>query len=186
MSGVPLYVPWSATRCVRSRFASPLNVTSSIRSARPTSAAPGSPPATAFARHVMSAVTPKYSCAPPGASRKPVTTSSKIRTTPFSFVSWRSALRNAGFVGTVIERDAAGERRRLGAGHGEAHALGAGHDLADELRPAELDLGARAVVRALRRLLQDGLQHRGMVVAEDHRAVPAPAVDVAVAVDVPL
>ena len=55
-------------------------------------------------------MTPKYSCAPPGARRKPVTTSSKIRTTPRSRVSWRSAFKNAGFVGTVIERDAAGSR----------------------------------------------------------------------------
>ena len=39
---------------------------------------------------------------------------------------------------------------------------------------------------AFRRLLEDGLEDRGMVVAEDHRAVAAPPIDVAVAVDVPL
>ena len=35
-------------------------------------------------RH-RSGVTPKYSCAPPKASRKPVTTSSKMRITPYRF-----------------------------------------------------------------------------------------------------
>ena len=42
--------------------------------------------------------------------RKPVTTSSKIRTTPRARVSSRSAPRNAGFVGTVMERAPAGSR----------------------------------------------------------------------------
>ena len=50
-------------------------------SARPAMAAPGRPPAAIFARAVRSGRTPKCAWAPPGATRKPVTTSSKMRTT---------------------------------------------------------------------------------------------------------
>ena len=48
--------------------------------------------------------------------RKPVTTSSKISTTPRFVVSSRSALRNAGLLGTVIERPPAGSRMTAATG----------------------------------------------------------------------
>jgi len=42
-----------------------------------------------FPRHVRSGIIPKYSWAPPRASRKPVITSSKMRTIPFFSVEAR-------------------------------------------------------------------------------------------------
>ncbi len=83
-------------------------------------------------------------------------------------------------------RHAHGQRRRLGARQREAHALGARHDLAHQLGPAHLELGAGTVVQPLLRLLGDGLHHRRVLVAQHQRAVSAPAVEVLVAVHVPL
>ena len=42
----------------------------------------------------MSALTPKYSCAPPGAKRKPTNTSSKISTMPRSVQTSRSCFNH--------------------------------------------------------------------------------------------
>ena len=53
-----------------------------MMSARPATAPPGRPPATILASTHMSGVMPKRACAPPRDQRKPVITSSKIRTTP--------------------------------------------------------------------------------------------------------
>ena len=50
----------------------------------------------------MSARTPKYSCAPPGARRKPTNTSSKISTMPRSVQTARSCLQPVG-VGRAVE-----------------------------------------------------------------------------------
>ena len=86
----------------------------------------------------------------------------------------------------VGARDAQGEVRRLGARHGEAHHLRGGHQLADELGPADLQLVAGAEMRAPRRLLLDRLDHRGVAVPEEERAVTHPVVHVLVAVHVPL
>jgi hypothetical protein len=83
-------------------------------------------------------------------------------------------------------RDADRERRRLGARHREPYALGARHAFANQLGPADFELAARAVVRALLHLLGDGAHDGRMIVAEHERAVAAPAVDVLVPVDVPL
>jgi hypothetical protein len=82
--------------------------------------------------------------------------------------------------------DAHGQRGRLGAGQGEAHALGAGHDRADQLRPPHLELGPGAVVQPLLRLLGDRLHDGRVLVAQHERAMTAPAVEVLVAVHVPL
>src|SRR4030067_833445 len=49
---------------------------------RPATAPPGSPPASTLARQVRSGTTLYSFCAPPGETRKPVTTSSKMRKTP--------------------------------------------------------------------------------------------------------
>ncbi len=55
----------------------------------------------------MSARTPKYSCAPPAARRKPTNTSSKIRTIPRSVQTSRKRLQ-PGAVGLAIEMAGAG------------------------------------------------------------------------------
>src|SRR5256885_296081 len=93
--------------------------------------------------------------------RKPVTTSSKIRTTPRARVSSRSARRNAGVVG-------------------------ARYALADQLGPADFELAARAIVEAPGHLVGDRADDRWVIVPEDQGAVAAPAVEVGVAVHVPL
>ncbi len=48
-------------------------------SLRPVTAPPGNPPARIFANVVRSGRMPYSACAPPGETRKPVTTSSKIK-----------------------------------------------------------------------------------------------------------
>ena len=58
---------------------------------RPQTTPIGMPPATVLPYTTMSARTPKNSCAPPGASRNPVYTSSKIRGTPHSSHTARSS-----------------------------------------------------------------------------------------------
>ncbi len=69
-------------------------------SLRPVTAPPGKPPARILARVVRSGRMPYSACAPPGDTRKPVTTSSKISSTPCCRVSSRSAVRNAGSIGS--------------------------------------------------------------------------------------
>jgi hypothetical protein len=59
----------------------------------PATAPPGRPPARIFAIVVRSGVTPSFACTPPGDQRKPVITSSKIRTTPCCSVMARSRWR---------------------------------------------------------------------------------------------
>src|SRR4030065_656071 len=59
------------------------------------------PPPRIFPRQTRSGRMPKYSAAPPKAILKLVTTSSKIRTTPVSVVTWRKALRNSISAGTT-------------------------------------------------------------------------------------
>ena len=49
----------------------------------------GKPPAMALPKVAKSGVTPKYCWAPPGATRKPVMTSSNIRIVPVSLQTWR-------------------------------------------------------------------------------------------------
>ena len=70
-------------------------------SARPPNAASGSPPPTILPRMVRSGRTPKRSCAPPRATRKPVITSSKTSSAPLASQSRRSASRNPGSGGTT-------------------------------------------------------------------------------------
>ena len=70
-------------------------------SARPPNAASGSPPPTIFPRMVRSGVTPKSSCAPPRATRKPVMTSSNTRSAPDASQRRRSASRKPGSGGTT-------------------------------------------------------------------------------------
>ena len=69
-------------------------------SARPPNAASGRPPPTIFPRIVRSGGTPKRSCAPPRATRKPVITSSKTSSAPDASQSARSASRKPGAGGT--------------------------------------------------------------------------------------
>ena len=59
----------------------------------PPIAATGNPPPRPLASVVRSGVTPKNSCAPPRANRKPVITSSKISNAPCYWVSCRSSSR---------------------------------------------------------------------------------------------
>ena len=66
---------------------------SDITSARPVRIERGIPLATAFEKQARSAVTPKCSCAPPRASRKPVHISSNTRRAPRSVHSRRSPSR---------------------------------------------------------------------------------------------
>ena len=66
-TGLELKVPFCATRSVRSHAASPRWAIMDMMAFRPTTAAPGRPPATILASVVMSGVTPKYAWAPPGA-----------------------------------------------------------------------------------------------------------------------
>ena len=74
---------------------------------------------------------------------------------------------------------------RLGAGAGEADALGRRDQSADQLRPFELELVRRAVVRAAGKLRRDRIDDRRVIVAEDQGSVPADVIDVFVAVYVP-
>ena len=69
-------------------------------SLRPTTQAPGRPPATILAKLDRSGVMPNATCAPPGETRNPVTTSSKISSAPYCVVSRRSPCRNSGVSGT--------------------------------------------------------------------------------------
>ena len=61
-----------------------------------------------------------------------------------------------------------------------------GHQAVDQLGPPHLELVGGAPVRAARHLPLDGLDHGGVAVAQQQRAVAAEVVDVLVAVDVPL
>ena len=79
-------------------------------SSRPATAPPGSPPERILARVVTSGVTPAFSWAPPGATRKPVTTSSKMRRAPALRVSSRRASRKEGGVGTTPKWPPVGSR----------------------------------------------------------------------------
>ena len=79
-----LYVPPCSTVPVASR---------SMYRRRPTSAATGNPFAMALPSTVRSGSTPSSPCAPPGPTRNPVITSSKISTVPVSSQSSRTAAR---------------------------------------------------------------------------------------------
>ena len=65
----------------------------SSTSARPATAPPGRPPARILASVVRSGVMPNCAWAPPGATRKPVITSSRISSTPCAAVSSRRLAR---------------------------------------------------------------------------------------------
>ena len=80
-------------------------------SARPPNAASGSPPPAILPRIVRSGVTPKRSCAPPRATRKPVITSSKTSSAPAASQSIRSASRKPGAGGTQPMFPATGSTR---------------------------------------------------------------------------
>src|SRR5256885_4177717 len=60
------------------------------------------------------------------------------------------------------------------------------NDRAHQLGPAHLQLRARAVVQPLLRLVGNGLHDGRVLVTQHQRAVTAPAVEVLVAVHVPL
>ena len=83
-------------------------------------------------------------------------------------------------------RHAQGEQRRLGAAGGEAHALGRRHERHDALGPGRLLLAAGAEMQAPAGLAAHGLDHVGMGVAGDERAVPRHVVDETVPVEIPL
>ena len=68
------------------------------------------PPATIFAKVERSGRTPKAPCAPPGETRKPVTTSSRISSVPARSVAARSACRNSGRNGTCPKLAPVGSR----------------------------------------------------------------------------
>ena len=69
-------------------------------SARPPNAPTGRPPPMILPSVVRSGRMPSRSCAPPGATRKPVMTSSKIRSAPWRFVSSRRPARKPGLGST--------------------------------------------------------------------------------------
>ena len=69
------------------------SITISMISLRPPTAATGTPAPSAFASTVRSGRMPNSSCAPPGATRIPVSTSSKISTAPCSVASSRMRSR---------------------------------------------------------------------------------------------
>src|SRR5580704_463767 len=56
---------------------------------------PGSPPAITLPRMLISGVIPSVDCIPPGATRKPVTTSSKMSTVPLALHAARATAMNA-------------------------------------------------------------------------------------------
>ena len=76
----------------------------------PATAPPGNPPATILAKVARSGVTPASACAPPGETRNPVTTSSKIKSVSVDFVSSRKKLRKPGATGTIPVEDPVGSR----------------------------------------------------------------------------
>ena len=80
-------VPWALATSKSSQ---------SRMSLRPATAPPGMPPATIFASVVISGVIPSAACTPPGDTRKPVTTSSKISTVPACLVRSRRTCKNDG------------------------------------------------------------------------------------------
>ena len=86
----------------------------------------------------------------------------------------------------VGARHPAGQHVGLGARVREAHPLAARHQRLDLLGPLDLERVVVAEVGAERRRLDDGLDDRGVGVAEEEGAVPEVVVDVPVAVDVPL
>ena len=93
-AGFALNVPWWLTRCLRFQSASCSRISSSeITSSRPVTQPPGSPPARIFACVERSGITSQRSEAPPGATRKPVITSSMMNSVPYSRVSSRAACR---------------------------------------------------------------------------------------------
>jgi hypothetical protein len=73
----------------------------------------------------------------------------------------------------------------LAAGRDVAHLLGAGHGAADFLGQFDAGRVVGEEGHAFRQLLEDGLQHFGMAVAEQHRAGADQVVDIFVAVLVP-
>ena len=126
-SGFALNVPACAI-FVR-RFSSGSALVARIAHARlrgPTTAPPGSPPERILASVVRSGVMPSASCAPPGATRKPVTTSSKISSAPARRVSSRSAATNDGGArhrAEVRARRLEDHRRDVAGGQTRAHGV---------------------------------------------------------------
>ena len=76
-------------------YIGPAGATISMISLRPPYAPTGKPPPITFPMVVTSGVTPKYSCAPPYATRNPVMTSSKTNRAPYSFANSRRPTKNS-------------------------------------------------------------------------------------------
>ena len=98
-SGFALNVPLWPMRDALLKPGSSLSWIMSMISALPVTAPPGSPPPSILASVHMSGVTPYSSCAPPLDMRNPVTTSSKISTTPYRSVTSRNSPRKLGLSG---------------------------------------------------------------------------------------
>ena len=82
--------------------------------------------------------------------------------------------------------DADGHLGRLAAVGHEAHVLGGGHHVPDQLRPLHRQLRLPSGMQPPLRLARQGLDDHRVCVAEQHRAVPEPVVEVVVAVHVAL
>ena len=80
--------------------------------------------------------------------------------------------------------EAQGAHGRLGAAGAQPHHVQMRHAGAEQLRHRDLGLGGRAVGEAHQRLRAHRLDHRRMLVAEDHRAPGADVIDVAAAVGI--
>jgi hypothetical protein len=76
----------------------------------PTTAPPGNPPERIFANVVMSGVTPTAFCSPPGDTRNPVTTSSKIKMVPACLVSSRRCRKKDVTIGILPKLAPVGSR----------------------------------------------------------------------------
>ena len=70
-------------------------------------------------------------------------------------------------------------------GVGEAHQLGARHHVVDQLGDRHLALGAEREDGADLLALARRRIHLGMAVAEDHRAIAQPVVDIDIVVEIP-
>ena len=98
-TGLALNVPGCAIFSRPARAVT-LKSSRSRMSLRPATHAPGSPPATILAKLDRSGRTSNAICAPPLVARKPVTTSSKISSTPCCVHSRRSSWANSAPSGT--------------------------------------------------------------------------------------
>src|SRR3972149_6859735 len=108
--GLALNVPGWKTRRRLFQSGSSRNSMSEMMSARPVTPPPGRPPARILASGVRSGVTPYSACAPPGETRKPVTTSSKMRTVLWRAVAWRRSARKPSRRGSVPQDAPVGSR----------------------------------------------------------------------------